>query len=569
MEGSSYIVSARKYRPVDFEEVVGQKVITDTLKQAIGEGRLAQALLFCGPRGVGKTTCARILARKINEISGPIEVGDFNFNIFELDAASNNSVDDIRNLIDQVRFAPQQYRYKVYIIDEVHMLSQAAFNAFLKTLEEPPSHAIFILATTEKHKILPTILSRCQVYEFRRISVEDIELHLKKIAQKEDIEVGDETLFLIAQRADGALRDALSLFDRLVAFSGNALTKEIVMDQLGVLDRDYYFRVTGHFLRNDIPHILLLFDEVLQAGFDAELFIGGLTTHLRDLLVSKDPSTLSLLKFDEKTRQSYIVQAEQTSSDFLINALELCKSAEMDYKSSRNPRLSVEIALMRLGSLSTSVSVLKKTFDILPAREEKSQSSAENEKTIEPDGMPEASKADFVYRQAASDTSLIRSPKQLIEPLYRPTSFSISQVLEEPKLKEQTVLTSVDLPAEAYTLEDFQHAWNAFLYNTVLRQNTPLWNILGHLRWKLFDNDKVFLYFSSHAAAAEFSSVQQQFLEYIWQALNNHYVRFELIVKADQTPKTIYTPEERYRFLVQKYPYLAHLKERLGLDLYD
>ncbi|XCI74605.1 MAG: DNA polymerase III subunit gamma/tau [Flavobacteriales bacterium] len=360
MQVSSYIVSARKYRPINFEDVVGQKTITDTLKQAVEEDRLAQALLFCGPHGVGKTTCARILARKINTASHQTGKSDFSFNIFELDAASNNSVDDIRNLIDQVRFTPQQGRYKVYIIDEVHMLSQAAFNAFLRTLEEPPRHAIFILATTEKYKILPTILSRCQVYEFRRISVKEIQLHLKNITQKEGIEASDEALFLIAQRADGALRDALSIFDRLVSFAGKALTGEIVVDQLGILDRDYYFKMTDLFLRNDIPQTLLLLDKVLQTGFDAELFIIGLTSHFRDLLVSNDPRTLALLEFDDETKQNYITQAKQTPSDFLIDALELCKHTELNYKSSKNPRLSVEITLMQLASLKTGTSIVKK-----------------------------------------------------------------------------------------------------------------------------------------------------------------------------------------------------------------
>ncbi|XOD67385.1 MAG: DNA polymerase III subunit gamma/tau [Flavobacteriales bacterium Tduv] len=569
MKESSYIVSARKYRPVDFEEVVGQKAITDTLEQSIDEGCLAQALLFCGPHGVGKTTCARILARKINEISGPLEEGAFNFNIFELDAASNNSVDDIRNLIDQVRFAPQQGRYKVYIIDEVHMLSQAAFNAFLKTLEEPPSHAIFILATTEKHKILPTILSRCQVYEFRRISVEDIKVHLKKIAQKEGIEAGDEAFFLIAQRADGALRDALSLFDRLVSFSGKVLTKEVVMDQLGILDRDFYFKMTDLFLKNDIPHTLLLFDEVLQEGFDAEFFIGGLTTHFRDLLVSKDPRTFSLLEFDEKTRQSYLVQAKQTSSVFLIKALELCKLAEMGYKSSKNRRLSVEIALMQLVSLSTALSEVKKKLIFSPVREKILNHLLKTKKNFKPDSVLEEHKADVVCRQSASDSTPVRSPKQLIEPSYRSPSFSIHQVLEESQLEEQTEPTSVDFPSEAYTLENFKRSWDAFFSNTTLKKNMTLWNILSHLKWDLVDNNKVFLYFSSHAEAGEFSSIQQKFLEYLWRELNNHYIQFELIVKADQEPKTIYPPEERYRFLVEKYPHLAHLKERLGLDLYD
>lgn len=569
MQVSSYIVSARKYRPRSFEDVVGQKTITDTLKKSIEENRLAQVLLFCGQRGVGKTTCARILAQKINTVSHQTGTSDFNFNVFELDAASNNSVDDIRNLIDQVRFAPQQGRYKVYIIDEVHMLSQAAFNAFLKTLEEPPRHAIFILATTEKHKILPTILSRCQVYEFRRISVKEIQLHLKDITQKEGIEASDEALFFIAQRADGALRDALSILDRLISFAGKVLTREVVVDQLGILDRDYYFKITDLFLRKDIPQTLLLLDEVLQTGFDAELFIIGLTSHFRDLLVSKDPRTLALLEFDEETKQNYITQAEETLPDFLINALELCKRTELNYKSSKNPRLSIEIALMQLASLTTNNHTIKKKFDILPSRETKAQSPLKGEddsKSIEK--QIQTTMVEPTHQQTASDQSLVHPVEPPITSPSRPTHFSILQALEEPRLDKDPDRPLKNLPNDSYTVEEFQRAWDDFLKNPLLRQNTPLWNILSTFKWELIDN-KVCLYFSSHAAAGEFSSIQQEFLEHLRQELHNFRIQFEPVVKAGQLLKTIYTPEEKYRFLVERNPYVAQLRERLGLDLYD
>ena len=291
-----FIVSARKYRPQHFEDVVGQEAITRTLMNAIENNHLAQALLFCGPRGVGKTTCARILAKKINEDGSEQEGEDFAFNIFELDAASNNSVDDIRNLIDQVRIPPQVGKYKVYIIDEVHMLSQAAFNAFLKTLEEPPKHAIFILATTEKHKIIPTILSRCQIFDFKRISVRDAVTYLKYIAEQQGIDVEEDALHIIAQKADGAMRDALSIFDRIVAFSGKKITYEDVISNLNVLDYDYYFRVVDALLGEDISQALLIFDEVVRKGFDPDLFINGLAEHIRNLLVAKDPETAGLLE---------------------------------------------------------------------------------------------------------------------------------------------------------------------------------------------------------------------------------------------------------------------------------
>ena len=303
----NFVVSARKYRPLQFEDVVGQSAITETLDHAISSNQLAQALLFCGPRGVGKTTCARILARKINEENGISEEDqDFAFNIFELDAASNNSVDDIRNLIDQVRFAPQVGKYKVYIIDEVHMLSNAAFNAFLKTLEEPPAHAIFILATTEKHKIIPTILSRCQIYDFKRISIQDIQAHLIKIAEQENITYEEDALHLIAMKADGALRDALSTFDRMVTFTAGNLTLEKVAENLNVLDYEYYFKITDAALKNQIPNLLLEFNAILNKGFDAHVFINGLGGHFRDLLVSKIPQTVELLEVGEKTKAKYL-----------------------------------------------------------------------------------------------------------------------------------------------------------------------------------------------------------------------------------------------------------------------
>ena len=350
---SQYIVSARKYRPTSFDEVVGQEAIATTLEHAIESNQLAQALLFCGPRGVGKTTCARILARRINEDAAANPENDFAFNIFELDAASNNSVDDIRNLIDQVRFPPQVGKYKVYIIDEVHMLSNQAFNAFLKTLEEPPAHAVFILATTEKHKIIPTILSRCQIYDFKRIQIPDIKNHLAKIAEKEGVEFEDDALHLIAQKADGALRDALSIFDRLVTFGEGKLTLDGVSETLNVLDYDTYFQITDACLKNEIPNALHLLDNVLEKGYDAQLFISGLGGHFRDLLVSQNEQTVELLDVGENTKAKYLEQGKKCKPAFLINAIELCNQADINYKASKNQRLTVEIALMQIASLMT------------------------------------------------------------------------------------------------------------------------------------------------------------------------------------------------------------------------
>ena len=364
---SDFVVSARKYRPATFDTVVGQDGITTTLKNAIKSKHLAQAFLFCGPRGVGKTTCARILAKTINcsNITDKIEACDkcdscksFNdghsLNIYELDAASNNSVEDIRNLISQVSFAPQLGDYKVYIIDEVHMLSQAAFNAFLKTLEEPPKHAIFILATTEKHKILPTILSRCQIFDFHRISVEDIAKHLEFIAKSEKVKAEADALHVIAQKADGALRDACSIFDQLVSFAGNNLTYKAVIENLNVLDYDYYFKITDNILTVNISQSLLIFNEILNNGFDGHHFLTGLAEHFRNLLVCKDASTIQLLEVSAGIRDKYKEQSAKCDQQILMRALSICSKADINYKSSKNSRLLVELTLMQLCSLQNA-----------------------------------------------------------------------------------------------------------------------------------------------------------------------------------------------------------------------
>ncbi len=347
-----FIVSARKYRPKKFKDVVGQEAITNTLENAIESNHLAQALLFCGPRGVGKTTCARILARKINEDGTESKDEDFAFNIFELDAASNNSVDDIRSLTDQVRIPPQVGKYKVYIIDEVHMLSQSAFNAFLKTLEEPPKHAVFILATTEKHKIIPTILSRCQIFDFKRITVSDIANYLGSIAEEQGVEAEDDALHIIAQKADGAMRDALSIFDRVVSFAGKKLTRAAVTENLNVLDYDTYFKTTDLILATRIPDLLLLFNNILSQGFEGHHFIGGLATHFRDLLVCRYEETVQLLEVGEDAKAKYAKQAQETSENFLLQAIDIATECELKYKTSKNQRLLVELTLMKLASLN-------------------------------------------------------------------------------------------------------------------------------------------------------------------------------------------------------------------------
>ncbi|MBR9860353.1 DNA polymerase III subunit gamma/tau [bacterium] len=357
---SEYIVSARKYRPDSFESVVGQEHVTKTLVNEIRNDRLAQAFLFCGPRGVGKTTCARILAKEINKGSVP-EGYDYSFNIFELDAASHNSVEDIRSLNEQVRIPPQTGEYKVYIIDEVHMLSQSAFNAFLKTLEEPPKYAVFILATTERHKILPTILSRCQIFNFERIQIPEIVEHLQHIAQNESLTVEDEALHLIAQKADGALRDALSIFDQMSSFSENGtVTYEDVIKNLNILDYEYFFRTTSAFIDGDVNKTLLIFDEIQRKGFDGQLFLNGLANHFRDLLVARNTDTLALIEKSPEMASKYKEQAHSVSLSFLVNAINILGESDIHYKASRNQRLHVELCLIKLASLQHAIDLSKK-----------------------------------------------------------------------------------------------------------------------------------------------------------------------------------------------------------------
>lgn len=374
----NFVVSARKYRPQTFETVVGQGHITTTLKNAIKNNHLAQAFLFCGPRGVGKTTNARILAKTINcqNLTTEIEACDqcescksFNtsssFNIHELDAASNNSVDDIRNLVDQVRYPPQAGKYKIYIIDEVHMLSNQAFNAFLKTLEEPPAYAIFILATTEKHKIIPTILSRCQIFDFNRIQVKDIADHLAKIAEKEKIEAEPQALHLIAQKADGALRDALSMFDLIVTFSSNnTISYKTTIDNLHILDYDYYFKIVDLLVSENVADTLLTFDKILREGFDGHNFIVGLSEHFRNLLVCKDSVTIKLLEVSEEVQKKYLAQSQKVPLSFLVTALNIANSCDLQYKSSKNPRLHVELALIKMAYLNTAINLATSAEDV-------------------------------------------------------------------------------------------------------------------------------------------------------------------------------------------------------------
>ena len=454
-----FIVSARKYRPQTFKDVVGQQAITNTLENAISNNHLAQALLFCGPRGVGKTTCARILAKQINSDGTENPDEDFAFNIFELDAASNNGVDQIRELTDQVRIPPQVGKYKVYIIDEVHMLSTNAFNAFLKTLEEPPSHAIFILATTEKHKIIPTILSRCQIFDFKRITVKDAAEYLKYIAESQGINADEDALHIIAQKADGAMRDALSIFDRVVSFSGKELTRKAVTENLNVLDYDTYFKATDFILTHNIPQALLLFNETLALGFDGHHFINGLASHFRDLMVCQHQETISLLEVGEAAQKSYRDQAQRTSSSFLLKALDLANACDLNYKTSKNQRLLVELTLMKLASIDfdgekknpESVALHNKTIDfIAPAAFYQNLSPVPKESTTGKNPIIEAVQQESKAVKVAPRTHAEESPvieKQLVQHEL-PTLNSEQAVNEEQttsvKSSENEAITTPD-----------------------------------------------------------------------------------------------------------------------------
>lgn len=470
-----FIVSARKHRPTEFNEVVGQRTITSTLENAIASGHLAQALLFTGPRGVGKTTCARILAKKINETNAHQTEEDFAFNIFELDAASNNSVDDIRELIDQVRVPPQVGKYKVYIIDEVHMLSTAAFNAFLKTLEEPPKHAIFILATTEKHKIIPTILSRCQIFDFKRIGVVDIKNHLHTIAEKEGITADDDALHIIAQKADGALRDALSAFDRVVGFSGKHLTREAVAENLNVLDYSYYFEISHLLLTNDIPNVFLAYNAILNKGHDGHQFIRGLASHFRDLLVSQNEATISLLEVGENVKEMYLKQAKMASTGFLKTAISLANTCDLSYKNSQNQRLLVELCLLELASLTSTEekkspvervvlapeSVTRNSETPLLSTTKPIESKTEEQKKAKEDST-EKYKKENVENVKTEDTSVVEETdvreESVVEKTQSDSIKEIKTTLEEPKdtlksVVEQPVLPNASTPVVKNTPE--------------------------------------------------------------------------------------------------------------------
>ena len=578
-----FVVSARKYRPQSFKDVVGQQAITNTLLNAINHNHLAQALLFTGPRGVGKTTCARILAKMINSDGNEKEDEDFAFNIFELDAASNNSVDDIRSLTDQVRIPPQVGKYKVYIIDEVHMLSQSAFNAFLKTLEEPPKHCIFILATTEKHKIIPTILSRCQIFDFKRITVKDTKNYLKYIAKEQGIKAEDDALHIIAQKADGAMRDALSIFDRVISFSGKNLTRQDVTENLNVLDYETYFTSTDYILENKIPELLLQFNKTLSKGFDGHHFIAGLASHFRDLLVCKTPETIELLEVGEQTKAKYQEQSKKTSQDFLINAINLANDCDLKYKTSKNQRLLVELCLMQLASITFDGEKKNSKYYIIPP-------SYFKKKGITPipvitpkkDASPAQNKQVLVVKsekvedkELPTNTNLAQlqtaeTPKIILrQESKRSSGLSLSSIKakKEHLIKQmEVVIDEQDLPTEIFTEKELIKFWNLFVKELENEGKHNLASILSIDTPKVKGNT-IHLEFPNRTNKVELERQQYDLLTFIRKALNNFEINLSITVNEEKEKQYAFTSMEKYEKLKAKNPNLEILRKTFDLDI--
>ena len=562
----NFIVSARKYRPDIFSDVIGQETITVTLRNAIKSNKIGHAYLFCGPRGVGKTTCARIFAKTINcsNISPESEAcntcescKNFNeiraFNIHELDAASNNSVEDIRNLTERVRIPPQAGKYSIFIIDEVHMLSASAFNAFLKTLEEPPSHAIFILATTEKHKIIPTILSRCQIFDFKRIQVHDIVAYLEKIAGKEGVEYELDALNIIALKADGAMRDALSIFDQMVSYSDQKITYKNVIQSLNVLDYDYYFKLTDLFLEGNFSESLVIFNEILEKGFDGHNFIAGLSGHLRDLLVSHDPETVKLLEVGATIRENYLKQAARTDPEFIYKALEICNNADIYYKSNRNQKLHIELALIRLCQIADNK---KKTKLISPDPSEK---------------VPEKNSDQVQEPVPGTEKPLSVLPKRKIPAQSR----SIRNALNgndmtpvKPEISNHLIDSENEIVTDYFTIEELMNAWNEFAEKIKTDRPRMYSTMKGHLPVRNNDQD-IELILDNTVQQDEFQrDIKQDLLDYLKEKLNNQVISLTSSVKSEKEKKSIlYTSREKYEHMLKKNPDLGKLRQEFNLDL--
>jgi DNA polymerase-3 subunit gamma/tau len=584
----AFVVSARKYRPATFDMVVGQQSITGTLKNAIRNQQLAQAFLFCGPRGVGKTTCARILAKTINcQNLGP-ETEPCNacdsclsfsrsasFNVYELDAASNNSVEDIRSLVDQVRIPPQGGKYKVYIIDEVHMLSLAAFNAFLKTLEEPPPYAKFILATTEKHKIIPTILSRCQIFDFKRIMVEDIAHHLAYVAEKEGVNAEFDALHVIAVKADGSLRDALSIFDQLVSFSGSELKYQDVIANLNVLDYDYYFRMTDHMIEGDIRSALLLVHEVTGNGFDGQHFLIGLAEHLRNLLVATDDRTAPLLEVTEGYKQKYLAQAKASSVPFLLAGLEVTSSADMNYKAASNKQLHLELAAIKLCRLQGvgNAEAQKKTPDtgyatgVTASRPVPPPAPVRTPEPQRPTPIPQRQREEKPSVTTPPSTGKAKIGLGLPNSIASQGSISLKADEEEGQDEDPSLLADQELPETSFREEDLQMYWQAFAGR--LRDDKPsVFTMLTTRKPSLGDGWVVKFEVDNRVQQAEMEALRADLLEYLRKQLDNSRISLQLpIVKRENGDVRPYTPQEKFRYLSEQNPALKELRDRLDLDI--
>ena len=619
----NYIVSARKYRPSTFESVVGQRALTTTLKNAIATQKLAHAYLFCGPRGVGKTTCARIFAKTINCMT-PTADGEacnqcescvaFNeqrsYNIHELDAASNNSVDDIRQLVEQVRIPPQIGKYKVYIIDEVHMLSASAFNAFLKTLEEPPRHAIFILATTEKHKILPTILSRCQIYDFNRISVEDTVNHLSYVASKEGITAEPEALNVIAMKADGGMRDALSIFDQVVSFTGGNITYKSVIDNLNVLDYEYYFRLTDCFLENKVSDALLLFNDILNKGFDGSHFITGLSSHFRDLLVGKDPVTLPLLEVGASIRQRYQEQAQKCPLPFLYRAMKLCNECDLNYRISKNKRLLVELTLIQVAQLTTEgddvsggrgpTKTIKPIFTQPAAAQQPQVASAtqvqqaslhtspssvttqavngttarhpQASAAVQPGASASSGAASSAPSQGAGVAPTVKEERKI--PVMKMSSLGVSiKNPQRDQTTQNTVTTHVprvQQPEEDFIFNDrdLNYYWQEYA-GQLPKEQDALAKRMQMLRPALLNNSTTFeVVVDNEFAAKDFTALIPELQDYLRGRLKNSKVMMTVRVsEATETVRPV-GRVEKFQMMAQKNQALMQLKDEFGLELY-